>query len=42
MEAEKVNEAALLRKTGRTTEAIKMETRAKATRAKHAEQNPAN
>ncbi len=36
------NYAALLRKTGRGTEAAKMETRAKAIRAKHAEQNPAN
>ena len=36
------NYAALLRKTGRTTEATKMEARAKAVRAKHAEQNPAN
>ncbi len=36
------NYAALLRKTGRATEASKMEARAKAIRAKHAEQNPAN
>ncbi len=36
------NYAALLRKTGRTTEATKMEARGKAVRAKHAEQNPAN
>ncbi len=36
------NYAALLRKTGRGTEATKMEARAKAVRAKHAELNPAN
>ncbi len=36
------NYAALLRKTGRGTEASKLEARAKAIRAKHAEQNPAN
>ncbi len=36
------NYAALLRKTGRHTEAAKMKARAKAIRAKHAEQNPAN
>ena len=36
------NYAALLRKTGRATEAAKMEARAKAIRAKRAEQNPAN
>ncbi len=36
------NYAALLRKTGRDAEAARMETRAKAIRAKHAEQNPAN
>ena len=35
------NYAALLRKTERTTEATKMEARAKAIRAKYAEQNPA-
>ncbi len=34
--------APLLRKTGRSTEATKMEARAKAVWAKHAEQNPAN
>ncbi len=37
-----MNYAALLRKTGRSAEASKMEARAKAIRAKHAEQNPAN
>jgi len=36
------NYSALLRKTGRDAEAARMETRAKAIRAKHAEQNPAN
>ncbi len=36
------NYAALLRETGRGAEATKMEARAKAIRAKHAEQNPAN
>ncbi len=36
------NYAALLRKTGRGTEASKLEARAKAIRAKRAEQNPAN
>ncbi len=36
------NYAALLRKTGRTTEATKMEARAKVIRAKYAVQNPAN
>ena len=36
------NYAALLRKTGRGNEAAKLEARAKAIRAKHAEQNPAN
>ncbi len=36
------NYAALLRETGRGTEASKMEARAKAIRAKHSEQNPAN
>ncbi len=36
------NYTALLRKSGRTTEAAKMEARAKAIRARHAEQNPAN
>ncbi len=36
------NYAALLRDTGRGTEAGNMEARAKAIRAKHAEQNPAN
>ncbi len=36
------NYAALLRKTGRSAEASKMEARAKAIRAKHSEQNPAN
>ncbi len=34
--------AALLRKTGRDAEAEKLEARAKAIRAKHGEQNPAN
>jgi hypothetical protein len=34
--------AALIRKTGCSAEAAKMEARAKAIRAKHAEQNPAN
>ncbi len=34
------NYAALLRKTGRDIEAVKLEARAKAIRAKHAEQNP--
>jgi hypothetical protein len=34
--------AALLRKTGRDIEAVKLEARAKAIRAKHAEENPAN
>ncbi len=37
-----LNYAALLRKTGRSAEATKMEARAKVIRAKHAEQNPAN
>ncbi len=36
------NYAALLRKTGRGTEASKLEARAKAIRAKPAERNPAN
>ncbi len=36
------NYAALLRKTGRNSEAAKLEARAKAIRAKRAEQNPAN
>ncbi len=36
------NYAALLRETGRSAEATKMEVRAKAIRAKHAEENPAN
>ncbi len=36
------NYAALLRKIGRDVEASEMEVRAKAIRAKHAEQNPAN
>ena len=36
------NYARLLRTTGRSTEAASMEARAKAIRAKHAEQNPAN
>ncbi len=36
------NYTALLRKTGRSAEATRMEARAKAIRAKHAEQNPAN
>ncbi len=36
------NYAALLRKTGRDNEAAKLEARAKAIRARHAEQNPAN
>ena len=34
------NYAALLRKTGRSSEATEMEARAKAIRAKHAEENP--
>ncbi len=34
------NYAALLRNTERTTEATKMEARAEAIRAKHAEKNP--
>ncbi len=37
-----LNYAALRRETGRSAEAAKMEARAKAVRAKHAEQNPAN
>ncbi len=36
------NYAALLRKTGRGNEAAKLKARAKAIRAKHSEQNPAN
>ncbi len=36
------NYAALLRETGRSAEAKEMEARAKAIRAKHAEENPAN
>ncbi len=36
------NYAALLRKTGRSAEAAKMEAHAEAIRARHAEQNPAN
>ena len=36
------NYAALLRETGRDTKAEEMEARAKAIRAKHAEENPAN
>ncbi len=36
------NYADLLRKTGRDAEVRKLEARAKAIRAKHAEQNPAN
>ncbi len=36
------NYAALLRKTGRSDEAARMEARAKAIRAKRAEQNPVN
>ncbi len=36
------NYAVLPRKTGRDIEAAKLEARAKAIRAKHAEQNPAN
>ncbi len=36
------NYAALLRETGRATEVAKLEARAKAIRARHAEQNPAN
>ncbi len=36
------NYAALLRKTGRSAEATRMEARAKAIQAKHAEENPAN
>ncbi len=34
------NYAAVLRKTGRTTEAVKLEARAKEIRAKHAKENP--
>ncbi len=41
-EASLENYADLLRKTGRGADATKMELRAKAIRAKHAEQNPAN
>ncbi len=37
-----MNYAALLRKTGRTTKATKMEARARAIRAKYAKENPAN
>ncbi len=37
-----LNYAALLRKTGRTTEAAKLEARARTIGAKRAEQNPAN
>ena len=36
------NYAALLRETGRATEAAKLEARAEAIRAKHARENPAN
>ncbi len=36
------NYAALLRQTGRSNEAAELETRVKAIRAKHAEENPAN
>ncbi len=36
------NYAALRRETGRSDEAAKMEARAEAIRAKHAEKNPAN
>ncbi len=36
------NYAALLREAGRTVDADKMEARAEAIRARHAEQNPAN
>ncbi len=36
------NYASVLRQTGRVTEAEQMEARAKAIRAKHAEENPAN
>ena len=36
------NYAALLRETGRSAEAARLEVRAKAIRAKHAVQNPAN
>jgi len=36
------NYTTLLRETGRGPEALKMEARAKAIRAKHAEKNPAN
>ncbi len=36
------NYAALLRKTGRSAEATRMKARAKAIRARHAEQNPPN
>ncbi len=36
------NYAALLRKTGRGAEAKRLEARAKAIRAKHAEENPVN
>ncbi len=35
------NYAALLSETGRSTEAAKLEARAKAIRAKHARENPA-
>ena len=37
-----LNYAVLLRATGRSDEAAKLEARAKAIRAKHAKQNPAN
>ncbi len=37
-----MNYTALLRKTGRTTKATKMEARARAIRAKYAKENPAN
>ena len=40
--AEESSFAALLRETGRGNEASKLEARANAIRAKHAEQNPAN
>ncbi len=37
-----LNYSVLLRATGRSDEAKRMEARAKAIRAKHAKQNPAN
>ncbi len=36
------NYAAMLREAGRTVEAVKMEARAKAIRARHAKENPVN